>query len=192
MAMPALEIHTSEPIHYRMRAEFTIWHEGEDLYFVMFDTTKGECACQCCCSACLSVESRPFRERKRVYLFIFPAMNPLFDYIPPFSRRNWFCAAFSGTFGRPTVKIGRHETFPNTKTNALVHAQAAFSGLMFRQVSKKVYVVSRCRRMSAKLCQSLTSLNGFSHRSLTHSQDVHGFCVQASDQTRFVFVSRRV
>lgn len=41
--MPALEIHTSEPIHYRMRAEFTIWHEGEDLYFVMFDTTKGEC-----------------------------------------------------------------------------------------------------------------------------------------------------
>jgi tRNA (uracil-5-)-methyltransferase len=35
--MPELEIFSSEPIHYRMRAEFRVWHEGNDLYHIMFD-----------------------------------------------------------------------------------------------------------------------------------------------------------
>lgn len=34
---PALEVFASEPAHYRMRAEFRMWHEGEDLYYYMFD-----------------------------------------------------------------------------------------------------------------------------------------------------------
>ncbi|MGL4861392.1 MAG: tRNA (uridine(54)-C5)-methyltransferase TrmA [Enterobacteriaceae bacterium] len=34
---PAIEVFPSEPQHYRMRAEFRIWHEGEDLYHIMFD-----------------------------------------------------------------------------------------------------------------------------------------------------------
>lgn len=34
---PALEIFASEPMHYRMRAEFRMWHEGDDLYYYMFD-----------------------------------------------------------------------------------------------------------------------------------------------------------
>lgn len=36
-AMPSLELFPSEPIHYRMRAEFRVWHEGDDLYYIMFD-----------------------------------------------------------------------------------------------------------------------------------------------------------
>lgn len=32
-----LECFASEPTHYRMRAEFRVWHEGEDMYFYMFD-----------------------------------------------------------------------------------------------------------------------------------------------------------
>jgi tRNA (uracil-5-)-methyltransferase len=35
--MPELEIFSSEKSHYRMRTEFRVWHEGEDLYFYMFD-----------------------------------------------------------------------------------------------------------------------------------------------------------
>jgi tRNA (uracil-5-)-methyltransferase len=35
--MPELEIFTSEPLHYRLRAEFRIWHDGDDLHHVMFD-----------------------------------------------------------------------------------------------------------------------------------------------------------
>ena len=38
----ALEVMTSAPLHYRMRAEFRVWHEGEDLYQVMFDQETRE------------------------------------------------------------------------------------------------------------------------------------------------------
>ena len=34
---PELEIFASSSLHYRMRAEFRVWHEGEDLYYYMFD-----------------------------------------------------------------------------------------------------------------------------------------------------------
>jgi tRNA (uracil-5-)-methyltransferase len=35
--MPELEIFASEPLHYRLRAEFRLWHDGDDLHHVMFD-----------------------------------------------------------------------------------------------------------------------------------------------------------
>ena len=34
---PAFDIYTSEPINYRQRAEFRLWHEGADLYYIMFN-----------------------------------------------------------------------------------------------------------------------------------------------------------
>lgn len=37
---PRLTVFSSEPSHYRMRAEFRIWHEQEDLYHIMFDPTS--------------------------------------------------------------------------------------------------------------------------------------------------------
>ncbi|WP_337842340.1 tRNA (uridine(54)-C5)-methyltransferase TrmA [Rheinheimera sp.] len=36
-ALPAIELFRSEPSHYRQRAEFRIWHEGDDLFHIMFD-----------------------------------------------------------------------------------------------------------------------------------------------------------
>lgn len=35
--IPELEVFRSRPEHYRMRAEFRIWHEGEHSYYRMFD-----------------------------------------------------------------------------------------------------------------------------------------------------------
>jgi tRNA (uracil-5-)-methyltransferase len=35
--MPPLETFSSDPIHYRMRAEFRVWHEGDELQHIMFD-----------------------------------------------------------------------------------------------------------------------------------------------------------
>ncbi|MDW6002616.1 tRNA (uridine(54)-C5)-methyltransferase TrmA [Vibrio mangrovi] len=35
--MPELEIFESPEQHYRMRAEFRVWHEGSDLYYIMFN-----------------------------------------------------------------------------------------------------------------------------------------------------------
>lgn len=34
---PPLEVFASPPSHYRMRAEFRVWHEGEDLFYAMFE-----------------------------------------------------------------------------------------------------------------------------------------------------------
>ncbi|MGO1246657.1 MAG: tRNA (uridine(54)-C5)-methyltransferase TrmA [Oceanisphaera sp.] len=34
---PSLDVFASEPENYRMRAEFRVWHQGDDLYYIMFD-----------------------------------------------------------------------------------------------------------------------------------------------------------
>lgn len=38
-SMPELEAFRSAPLHYRMRAEFRMWHDGDNLDHVMFDQT---------------------------------------------------------------------------------------------------------------------------------------------------------
>ena len=35
--MPDAEIYQSQPLNYRQRAEFRVWHQGDDLYYIMFD-----------------------------------------------------------------------------------------------------------------------------------------------------------
>ena len=35
--IPPIEVFTSPESNYRMRAEFRVWHEGDDLYHIMFD-----------------------------------------------------------------------------------------------------------------------------------------------------------
>lgn len=35
--LPEIEIFDSPKQHYRMRSEFRVWHEGDDLYYIMFD-----------------------------------------------------------------------------------------------------------------------------------------------------------
>lgn len=37
LTVPALEVFSSPEQHYRMRAEFRVWHDGDDLYYIMFD-----------------------------------------------------------------------------------------------------------------------------------------------------------
>lgn len=39
---PEIEIYASQPEHYRVRAEFRVWHEGDDLYHIMFDSQTKE------------------------------------------------------------------------------------------------------------------------------------------------------
>jgi tRNA (uracil-5-)-methyltransferase len=40
--MPDLEVFESPPEHYRMRAEFRVWHDDDDLYYIMFDSETKE------------------------------------------------------------------------------------------------------------------------------------------------------
>lgn len=39
---PGLEVYPSPPSHYRQRCEFRIWHEGDDLFYAMFDIQESE------------------------------------------------------------------------------------------------------------------------------------------------------
>ncbi len=38
LSLPEMEVYASKPSHYRMRAEFRIWHDGDDLFYAMFDS----------------------------------------------------------------------------------------------------------------------------------------------------------
>lgn len=35
--LPRLDVYASEPSHYRMRAEFRFWHDGDDAWYAMFN-----------------------------------------------------------------------------------------------------------------------------------------------------------
>lgn len=39
---PDIQVFASASQHYRMRAEFRVWHEGDDLYHIMFDQQTKE------------------------------------------------------------------------------------------------------------------------------------------------------
>lgn len=38
LSLPEMEVYESASSHYRMRAEFRIWHDGDDLFYAMFDS----------------------------------------------------------------------------------------------------------------------------------------------------------
>ena len=40
--LPTPEVFSSEPLNYRLRAEFRVWHQGDDLYFIMFNSETKE------------------------------------------------------------------------------------------------------------------------------------------------------
>ncbi len=41
-APPKLEVFASPPSHYRQRCEFRVWHEGDDLYYAMFEVSPDD------------------------------------------------------------------------------------------------------------------------------------------------------
>lgn len=36
--LPTADLYPSQPLNYRQRAEFRVWHEGDDLYYIMFNS----------------------------------------------------------------------------------------------------------------------------------------------------------
>ncbi len=40
--IPSAEIFPSLPLNYRLRAEFRVWHQGDDLYYIMFNSETKE------------------------------------------------------------------------------------------------------------------------------------------------------
>jgi len=40
--IPETDVYSSEPLNYRLRAEFRVWHDGDDLYYIMFNKETKE------------------------------------------------------------------------------------------------------------------------------------------------------
>ena len=40
--LPVADLYPSESLNYRQRAEFRVWHEGDDLYYIMFNSDTKE------------------------------------------------------------------------------------------------------------------------------------------------------
>lgn len=40
--IPVAEIYPSKPLNYRLRAEFRVWHQDDDLYYIMFNSNTKE------------------------------------------------------------------------------------------------------------------------------------------------------
>lgn len=41
-ALPEIDVFTSQPLNYRLRAEFRVWHQGDDLFYIMFNSETKE------------------------------------------------------------------------------------------------------------------------------------------------------
>ncbi len=44
--LPEIEVFSSAPLAYRMRAEFRLWHQDEDLYYAMFKSAQPKTPCR--------------------------------------------------------------------------------------------------------------------------------------------------
>lgn len=40
--LPTADLYPSKPLNYRQRAEFRVWHQGDDLYYIMFNNKTKE------------------------------------------------------------------------------------------------------------------------------------------------------
>ena len=41
-SIPSIDVYKSPTLHYRMRSEFRVWHDGDDLFHIMFDKETKE------------------------------------------------------------------------------------------------------------------------------------------------------
>lgn len=94
---PQLEVYPSAERHYRMRAEFRVWHEDDDLYYIMFDQET---------RAKYKVERLPAANQ-----LINSLMPALLDYVrdKPVLRRKLFQVDFlTSTTGQAVISLLYH------------------------------------------------------------------------------------
>lgn len=63
---PKLEVFASPPSHYRMRTEFRVWHEGDDLFYIMFE-----------------VGEDPKKDRRQVRMDNYPVASEAINQLMP-------------------------------------------------------------------------------------------------------------
>ncbi|MFC3024939.1 tRNA (uridine(54)-C5)-methyltransferase TrmA [Vibrio zhugei] len=133
--VPELEVFESPEQHYRMRAEFRVWHEGDDMYYIMFNQET--------------------REKYRVDQF--PVASQLINQLMPrlveavkendALRRKLFQVDFLSTMsGEILVSLLYHRQLDNTWTEA---AKALKTTLI--EEGYNINVIGRARKMKIVL-----------------------------------------
>ena len=133
--MPVLEVFESPPIHYRMRAEFRVWHDGDDLYYIMFNQDTKEQ---------YRVDQFPAASR-----LINDVMPHLIDAVRdnPILRRRLFQVDFLSTLsGELLVSLLYHRPLDDTWTEAATALKARLNAAGF-----PLDLIGRARKLKIPL-----------------------------------------
>lgn len=128
--LPAVEVFESERTAYRLRAEFRVWHEGDDLYYIMFK--PGD-----------KTQHSRLEECPMVSETIQQVMFKLLDYVRPneLLRRRLFQVDFLSTLsGELIVSLLYHKPLDDAWTEEAKKLKQHF-GINFIGRSRKTKIV---------------------------------------------------
>lgn len=134
---PELEVFASPPSHYRMRTEFRVWHEGEDLFYIMFE-----------------VGEDPKKDRRQVRMDAYPvasqAINQLMPRLvdairdQPLLRRKLFQVEFLGSLsGEMLVTLIYHRKLDDDWEAAARQLQEHLGVMLIGRARKQKIVLER-------------------------------------------------
>ncbi|WP_305455722.1 tRNA (uridine(54)-C5)-methyltransferase TrmA [Photobacterium leiognathi] len=157
---PELEVFASPAEHYRMRAEFRVWHEGEDLFYIMFNQETREK---------YRVDQFPAASR-----LINDLMPMLVDAIKPIKalRHKLFQVDFLSTLsGEILVSMLYHRQLDNEWT-----AEAKQLKQRLNDEGFKLNIIGRARKMKIVLDQDyVIEQLKVNDRTLTYKQVENSF-----------------
>ncbi|SFC13018.1 tRNA (uracil-5-)-methyltransferase [Marinospirillum celere] len=134
---PELEVFASPPSHYRMRTEFRVWHEGEDLFYIMFE-----------------VGEDPKKDRRQVRMDNYPvASEAINDLMPklldairdrPLLRRKLFQVEFLGSLsGEMLISMIYHRKLDEEWEVAARQLQDELGVMLIGRARKQKIVLER-------------------------------------------------
>lgn len=131
---PALEIYPSLPEHYRMRAEFRVWHEGDALYYIMFDQATREK---------YRVDSLP--AANQLINQLMPAVLEFIQFRPLLRKKLFQVDFLTSTTGEAVVSLLYHRQLEANWEEAADELRAALNQFA------KVSIIGRARKQKVVL-----------------------------------------
>ncbi|WP_114418969.1 tRNA (uridine(54)-C5)-methyltransferase TrmA [Marinospirillum perlucidum] len=134
---PELEVFESPASHYRMRTEFRVWHEGDDLFYIMFEVAED-----------------PKKDRRQVRMDEFPvASRAINDLMPrlldairdqPLLRRKLFQVEFLHSLaGEMLVTLIYHRKLEEEWEAAARQLQVELGVMLIGRARKQKIVLKR-------------------------------------------------
>lgn len=131
-----MQVFSSEPLHYRMRAEFRVWHDGDELFHIMFDQQTKE-----------KYRVDHFPPASRLINQMMAALLPLLKNEPPLRRKLFQIDYLSTLSGQILVTLAYHKPLDE-------HWQRA-AGQLKEKLSKNfdLHIIGRARKQKQTIHQ---------------------------------------